>query len=138
MRIFFCAILFSLLSLGGYSQTKQPRPKTVGIIQEFNGIVTNSVQYDGDNFFTLEDVNKKEIDFYFSASGCFPEGDPEALEVDIDSELSDLLIDVSSAPSPIKVKVTAKSTYGYFCLPCDECEQEKVIIWRPTKVVRIN
>lgn len=134
----FLLVLFQLLvSVVVNAQTGE-RPAKLNLIQEFTGTVINSVQYDGDFYFTLKDAGNRERDFYFNAGSCYADGDPGAIEAEMDGDLYDLILDVANSSSALMVRVTAQSSYGHFCLPCDDCEEEKVLIWRPTKVVRIK
>ena len=138
MKIHLLIILSQLLSCLIANGQMGERPTKPNLVQEFTGSVINSVQYDGDFYFTLKDSGNREFDFYFNAGTCYPDGDPGAIEAEMDDELYDLILDAASSSSRLIVRVTAKSSYGHFCLPCDDCEEEKVLIWRPMKVVRIK
>jgi hypothetical protein len=89
MKVHLLLFWSQLLSCLIVSAQNSDRPLKLNLVKEFTGTVINSVQYDGDFYFTLRDAGNRELDFYFNAGTCYPDGDPGAIEAEMDNELYD-------------------------------------------------
>lgn len=131
-------ILIMICFVATFSFAQKPiAPTNIGISKEFVGWVTSNYMYDGDWFFTLKDAKNQKFKFYFNAGSCHTDGDPYSIEYSIDEDLMDKISNLEpGVKSKLKVKVSAKSTYGLFCGNCDGCTKNKQKIWRPVQVVK--
>ena len=128
--------MFFLSPIDIFGQKKSPT-YSIGQIKEFTGKVIFCYQYDGDYYFSLEDSKNIETKFHFIAGSCHTEGDPYSIDCEIDQELKDKFnFFTADSVSDIKVKVTAKYSYGLFCGNNGKKSIGK--IWRPIKIIQTN
>ena len=133
MKNLLLILFISIAALKPSFAQKFFKPTSVGIIKEFSGVVLISTAYDYDFSFTLNDPKYGKIDLYFKNGRCFTGEDKYELEIDISEDLYNIFMS-QDGWNRMKVKVTAKSTYGFECGNCDDCKTKKIIIWRPIKV----
>lgn len=128
-------IVFILLfaTFKGFSQLKSPT--SINQIKEFTGVILYTTLFEGEYAFTINDYKLGKITFYFRTDGKVE--DPYRIECKIPEELDNRLI--SDDVKGIKVKVKAKSAYGYFFNYADKPNfKSKRIIWRPFEITRIR
>lgn len=131
MNKFIFSLIFLSLSFLGFSQSASP--KSIGLTQDFSGVVTTSVMFDGELSFEIKDPKNGKIKFYFSTDGAPVGNDPYSLNCKISEELKEK-IEMGEAAN-LKVKVRAKSTYGLFENYSGASNfQKKRIVWRPISV----
>jgi hypothetical protein len=138
MNKFFLLLFLVTLSFSSFGQ-KVYKPTKVGIIKEFNGKIDMASQYDYDAIFSIKDSKLGMGVLFYLANGCCCLGDDKyALPIKISDDLYAKIFSEDEWKN-LKIKVTAKSSYGILCSNQDNVPPlEKVVIWRPIAVVLAN
>jgi hypothetical protein len=138
MNKFFLLLFLVTLSFSSFGQ-KVYKPTKVGIIKEFNGKIDMASQYDYDAIFSIKDSKLGMGVLFYLANGCCCLGDDKyALPRKISDDLYAKIFSEDEWKN-LKIKVTAKSSYGILCSNQDNVPPlEKVVIWRPIAVVLAN
>ena len=135
MTKYFLPLFFIALSFTSFAQ-KEYKPTKIGIVNEFTGNISGSFQYDNDAFFWINHPQLGKITFYFLNGSCSAGEDKYALPIKISDELREKFFSENEWKN-LKIKVTAKSSYGIFC-GGDSGIEKKVLIWRPIVVTLVN
>lgn len=134
-KIFLVSLTTISLSIVSFAQ-KELKPSSIGIMKEFSGKIISSTQYDYDEYFSINDPKNGKVFLYFKNGSCNVGEDKYELDVKVSNELYNIIIS-EDGWKDVKVKVVAKSTYGFECGNCDNCKKKRVIIWRPIQITKI-
>ena len=104
-------------------------PDKIDLTKEVVGEIVNIIQYDGDYFLEVNDVQDGKIKIYMSAGSCHGVGDIYELKTEMSNEISKKLEDNSIGKTKLRIK--CKSTYANFCTNNGDY---KSIVWRPMKI----
>jgi hypothetical protein len=135
MTRFFILLLFVVCAFTSIGQ-KSYKPSKIGETKEFIGKIDMASQFDYDATFSINDSKLGMGVLFYLANGCCCLGeDKYALPINISDELYTKIFSEDEWKK-LKIKVTAKASYGILCSSQDNVPPvKKVIIWRPIAVV---
>ena len=135
MTRFFILLFFVVCAFTSIGQ-KSYKPSKIGETKEFIGKIDMASQFDYDATFSINDSKLGMGVLFYLANGCCCLGeDKYASPINISDELYTKIFSEDEWKK-LKIKVTAKSSYGILCSSQDNVPPvKKVIIWRPIAVV---
>ena len=135
MTRFFILLFFVVCAFTSIGQ-KSYKPSKIGETKEFIGKIDMTSQYDYDVIISIKDSKLGMGVLFYLANGCCCLGeDKYTLPIKISDELYARIFSVDEWKN-LKIRVTAKASYGILCSNQDNVPPlEKVIIWRPIAVV---
>jgi hypothetical protein len=135
MNRFFILLFFVVCAFTSFGQ-RSYKPSKIGETKEFIGKIDMASQFDYDATFSINDSKLGMGVLFYLANGCCCLGeDKYALPINISDELYTKIFSEDEWKK-LKIKVTAKASYGILCSSQDNVPPvKKVIIWRPIAVV---